>query len=519
MKNSPRAKNAVINVIAGGFGTLIIGILQFVGRIVFIHYLSDDHLGITSLFSNILSVLSVAELGLGTAIGYSLYQPLSEGNEEKIKAIMLFLKRAYFMIGCFILIAGAALIPFLPCLVHTSAQIDHLYLIYVLYLLQSVSSYWFWAYKSVLLQIDQKSYLIKLYQVIINSIVIAVQISLLVIFRNFVLYSVIGLSANVLTNIFTARTVDRKYPYLSEKKSIQSELFDKKTAMKNVLGMSIYRINMSIGNSTDNILISAFINVRLVALYGNYQIVIMGISQTAMQFFDGVTASIGNLFTEDSGEHNIFVFQCVQLLCYWVYTFLGIGILVLINPVIQLCFGSERLLADHILLLQVIYFMINGFQRTSVIYRNACGLFWQGKMRPFFTAILNLVLSIIWVRQFGLSGVILGTIISWLLTTWWYDPFIVYKYVFHKSVLSYFIGYIKATILTIVLAVIVAKLIVLFPFQGVTAFIFKLLIIVVIPNLGYYLIYRKTEEFRYLVKMLKNMIHKTDDFSRAKNRV
>lgn len=511
MENSPRVKNAVINVIAGGLGTLIIGVLQFVGRIVFIRFLSDDYLGISSLFTNILSVLSLAELGLGTAIGYSLYQPLMERDEEKIRAIMSFLKKAYFLIGFFILMAGMILLPFLPYLVNTTTEVANLNLIYILYLLQSVSSYWFWAYKSILLQADQKNYLIKLYQVITNSVVIVIQILILVINHNFLLYSIVGLTANVFTNILAARTVDQKYSYICEKESTRLGQADKKLILKNVLGMSIFRINMTVGNSTDNLLISAFINVRIVALYGNYQIVIMGISQVAMQLFEGVTASVGNLFVDDSNNNNMFVFQCVQLLCYWIYSFLGIGILVLVNPVIQFCFGSERLLTDEIVILQVIYFMMNGFQRTSFIYRNACGLFWQGKMRPLFTAILNLILSVLWVRQYGLMGVILGTIVSWFMTTWWYDPLVVYKYVFHKPILSYFLGYIKATALTVVLAAMVVKISLLIPVQGMVQFLLKILLVLVIPNLGYYFIYRKTDEFKYLVEIVKNMLHKFCD--------
>lgn len=330
-----RVKKAMMNIVVGGAGTLFSGVLLFVSRIIFVQFLSDEYLGVSSLLTNILSILSMAELGIGTAIGFSLYEPLAEGDKERIKSIMHFLRRIYFLIGFVIMAAGTVLLPFLPWLVKGTTDLVDLNLIYMLYVVQSASSYWFWAYKSILLRADQKLYLVNFYQVLINFLVTVVQLVTLAMFRDFLLYSVIGLLSNVLINISVSVTVDREYPFIKDSDFKILRKDEKKHIFKDVFGMALFKVNTTIVNSTDNILISAFIHVKVVALYGNYQTIIYGISQIAMQLFAGVTATIGNLFVEESEEKSEFVFRCIQLLCYWFYSFVGIGIFVLVNPVIQ----------------------------------------------------------------------------------------------------------------------------------------------------------------------------------------
>lgn len=503
-----RTRKAFVNIMAGGLGTLFVGVLQFLGRMVFIRFLSDEYLGISGLFTNILSILSLAELGLGNAICFGLYKPLAEGNREKIKAIMHFFKRAYLIIGFVIMGIGLLILPLLPWLITGTTDLIDIRLIYVLYVLQSAMSYWFWAYKSILLQADQKLYIVKGCHVVANLIVTVLQIASLYVFRDFLVYSVIGLFANIVMNILVACIVDRHYPYIREKDNVPLKKEEKKEILKDVFGMSLFKMNTTVVNSTDSIVISSFIHVRMVALYGNYQTVISGISQVAMQLFAGVTASVGNLFAEGEEKRSEFVFRCLQLLCYWLYGVVGIGMLVLINPIIRSCFGAERVFGMELVLLQIVYFMINGFQRTSFIYRDACGLFWKGKARPVATALLNIIISIVLVRYIGLAGVILGTILSWLLTTWWYDPVMIYRNVFHMSAWRYFANYGKATILTFGLGALTVWLAGIIPFEGVAAFGMRLVLVMCIPNLGYFVVYGRSTEFQYLWEQGKKLLSK-----------
>lgn len=503
-----RFRKAIINTVAGVIGNLLAGMLQFISRIIFVRYLDDEYLGISSLFTNILSFLSLAELGIGTAIGFNLYKPLSDSNTQRIKSIMFLLKKAYNMIGFIIMGVGGGLLPFLPMLIKGNTDLVNINILYIMYLLQSASSYWFWGYKSILLQADQKLYLVKFYQVLCYLIVTTIQLITLAIYRNFMLYSIIGLTSNIITNILISITVDKKYPYINEKDCCLIKREEIQNILKNVFGMSLFKINTTIVNSADNIMISAFIHVRIVALYGNYQIIISGISQVIMQLFSGITASIGNLYVEESIEKSEFMFRCVQLLCYWVYSVVGIGILIFINPVIEFFFGEERLFTNDLVFLQVLYFIINGFQRTCFIYRDACGLFWKGKLRPIATSIINIFISIVLVYQMGLEGIVIGTILSWLLTTWWYDPILIYKLVFKKSPLKYFINYTKAVIVTLCTGAITLYISKVLPLDGSLKYAVQIILILLIPNLGYFVIYNKTMEFCYLKDALKTALIK-----------
>lgn len=493
-----RKKNAIINTLAGGLGTLFVGVLQFVSRFIFIKFLSDEYLGISSLFTNILSILSLAELGIGTAIAYSLYKPLRTGDEDTIRSIMAFFKKAYMIIGLAVLLLGMLMYPFMPFLIKGETDLVDIRIIYALYVLQSAVTYFFWGYKTILLQADQKLYICKGVNVIVTAFITAASLITLAVFKDFILYSVIGLLVGVVTNIICGVIVDRSYPYLKKKdKPLKLSEKERKKIFRDVAGMSLFKFNTTVVNSTDNILISAFINVKTVALYGNYQIIISGISQVIMQFFAGVTAPVGNLEAGENEKGNEFVFRCIQLLCFWVYSFVGTALFFAIDPVIMLFFGKERMLSAWIVFLQILYFVINGFQRTSFIYRDACGLFWKGKLRPVVTALLNLGISILLGYYTGLSGIILGTIISWMLTTFWYDPVMIYRNVFKKSPVSYFLGYLKAAVIfaTGFASCFAARIYI--PHEGVSR-LASILLSVIIPNVLFFVFYRKSEEFKYL---------------------
>lgn len=321
MENGTRVQKGIINMLAGSLGTLIMGVIQFASRIVFIQFLSDEYLGISSLFTNIMSILSLTELGIGNAVAFALYQPLADADREKIKSIMKFLQKTYMLIGIVIVGLGAVLFPFMPWLIAGNTDLVNINLIFLFYVLQSASSYWFFSYKGILLQADQKMYVIKAYTIIATFFVTIIQLVTLALWRDFILYSLIGLFTNVLVNILVACKVDKQYPFIRDKQHIAFSKEEKQNLFKNVLGMSLFKINTTIVNSTDNIVISAFVNLKMVALYGNYQLIISGISQVVMGFFGGITATIGNINVEEDKEKKEFIFRCIQFLCYWLYTF------------------------------------------------------------------------------------------------------------------------------------------------------------------------------------------------------
>lgn len=487
------AKNSLTNVIGQGLQIL----LQFVSRTVFIYVLGKEYLGISSLFTNILTVLSVTELGLGSAIAFSLYKPLADSDEKKIRALMQLYKKAYNIIGFVVLLLGIALIPVLPYLMKDTTDLVNIRLYYILYLMQSVSSYWFFAYKATLLNADQKQYIYNIINYITLIIGSVARIVILLVFKSFLIYTICGILTNIFGNYAVSKRVDKLYPYL-DGPSEQLDKDDKTTLYKNVFSTSLYKVNSVIVSSVDNIVISSFISVVAVGFYGNYNLIVSSVESVLRLLISSIQASVGNMYQTESAEKTEKVFRAVCFICFWIYGWCAICLGVLLNPFIELWVGEEYLFGSTTVMVIVIDFLTKGFQRPSIIYKDACGLFWQGKFRPLITACINLFLSVLLAPKYGIAGIVLATIVSRFLTIWWFEPMLVYKHAFKKSVVGYFYRYFVGLGVTIIIYLITDRLCSIFTGLGIVGFSIELVICSIIPNMLAFAIFRKTEEFAFV---------------------
>ena len=501
-----RTINSFKNILTGIFGHLFRIILEFGSRTVFIYVLGVEYLGVSGLFTNILSLLNLSELGIGTAIVYSLYKPLSENNVKIIQATMNLLKRAHFYIGCVIALAGSLLIPFLPKIIKSSIDLVNLNLIYLLYLFQSVSSYWFFAYKRSILEADQKKYIINLINYAVTTVTVVTQMVLLLVFRSFLLYVLVGVISNITKNIVLSKKVDNLYPVLLEENQERLPKKEKTLIYKNLVGLSMYKISGTVLNSTDNIIISSFINIAAVGLYSNYLMITNAIVTMMNLFFSSFTASIGNLNVTETNNKKEFIFRCLNFLNFWLYGFSAICLWVLFNPFISLWVGKEYVFEDYIVALIIMNFLTQGLQNAVILYKDACGLFWQGRYRPIMSASLNIIISIVLVRPLGIVGVLLGTILSRFLTTWWFDPWMVHRYVFNKPVGHYYFRYFRSLVIIILTGLLVDAICLLFSGSTWGNLIVKLIVCMIIPNTIFLLLFRKSEEFKYIMSALKSLV-------------
>lgn len=501
-----RTLNSFKNIITGVGGQLLTFLLQFISRTVFIRTLGSEYLGISGLFTNVITILSISELGIGTAIVYSLYKPLADGNKEKIQATMNFFKKAYFFVGCAVAVLGLILTPFLPYIMKGTTDLVNVNLIFFLYLLQSVSSYWFFAYKSLLLQADQKNYISNFIQYIVLTITICTQIVLLFLFKSFLLYLITGIASNIIFNFLVAKKVDKLYPYIKEKNDKVLPREEKKAIYKNTIALSMYKVGSTVLTATDNIVISSFISVISVGLYSNYLIITNAVRTVVRLIFSSFTASIGNLYATETKEKSEFIFRCINFLNFWIYGFCAICLWILLNPFIYLWVGTDYLFDNYVVFFIVLNFLTAGLQDAVIEYRSACGLFWHGKFRPLFSALLNVVISILLVGPLGIAGVLLGTIISRFLTTWWYDPWIVHKYAFGISPVKYFLRYFRSLIIILITGALVQLASIPFSENTWLNFFIKLLICIVVPNFLFFALYRKSKEFKYITRALKPLL-------------
>lgn len=507
-----RSTNSIKNSIYAVCGQLFVTIFGFVNRTIFINILGASYLGINGLFSNILSMLSLAELGVGGAIIYSMYKPLAEKDENRIKGLMNFYASAYHIIGCVVAVLGIILVPFLNYLIKGKTNVPHLTIIYLMFLGNSVVTYFF-AYKTSIIIADQKSYINTINQIKFAFIQNIVQMILLITTRNYFLYLGVQIVCSFMTNVSISMKCNKIYPFLKVGKKEHLSKQDKKDLFKNIRAMMAHKVGDVIVNGTDNFLISTFVGVYFVGLYSNYIMVISIVNTFIGQAFTAVTSSVGNLNAEEGNQKSYSIYKNIFFINFWIYGFCSISLWILINPFITMWIGSKFNMSKDIVLMLVVNFFINGMRKTTLMFRDTLGLFWNDRFKPWFESVINLVASIILVKKFGIVGVIIGTCISTMATCFWVEPYVLYKHGFKKTLKEYFVKYIIYTMVTIIAALITQLACSIFNNYNFISIIERGIFCLIIPNTIFAMLFFKTEEFKYLLRLLNKI---KDKFSKNK---
>ena len=440
-----RTVSSIKNLIFAFGGQFLGIIISFIARIIFLQVLNSEYLGINGLFTNILTILSLAELGIGTAMNFSLYKPLAEQNKEKIKSLMYLYKKAYIIIGIIILVVGIAISPLLPFFINEMPDIpENIYFIYILFVINTGISYFF-SYKRALIVSDQKRYIATIYRYGFYFLLNVAQIICLLITRNYILFLVLQIIFTLLENIFVSIKANKMYPYLKEKNIDKLLKEETKEIKKNVFAMFFHKVGEIVVKSTDNIIISKFVSLSAVGLYSNYYLITNALNMIIGQVFTSIVASIGNLGATENKEKLKNIFNKVFFLNFWIFGFSAICLYILFNDFISLWLGAEYLLPESVMLVIVVSFCIEGMRKSVLDFRDALGIFWYDRYKPIFEVIINLIASIILVQKIGLAGVFVGTIISTLTTSFWVEPYVLYKYGFKMKLRDYFKQYLKYT--------------------------------------------------------------------------
>ena len=491
-----RTKNTVRNVRTGAIVQVIKLLLAFVVRTFFIRLLNKDYLGVEGLFTNILTILSFAELGIGNAIIFNMYKPIAENDEEKIKSLMKLYKKAYNIIGVAILVIGAAITPFLGFIIKEKPNIsENLSLIYILYLINTSVSYFFSYKKSIIIAHQKQSVINNITSVfyVLKSIC---EILFLYLTRNFIVYLVLQIVFTIITNVVFSIRANKMYPYLKDTKVKSLEKSVSKRIFSNVRAIVVYKFGGVILGATDNIIISSMINVGTVGLVSNYNMIITGVqSVLTLSVVHGVEASVGNLNAIASKEKKEKIFYELNFIDYIIYSFCALAFVVLLNPFIKLWLGMDFVLHQSIPIALAVSFYVSGIRNPAYIYRTTNGLFEKGKLAPYLCAIINIVTSIILCKFLGVLGVFIGTSIAQLCSLTWIDPLLIHKHVFNNSAKKYFKKYFIYFLVFVINIVILQLLSNLIEDTGVVSFIIKLLMVAVIPNVINIIIFRKSEEY------------------------
>lgn len=501
MKEESRTKNSIINISTGAIVQIVNKLMAFAVRTVFIKMLNSEYLGVNGLFTNILSVLSFAELGIGTAIIFNMYKPVAENDTSKIKSLMYLYKKSYNIIGVVIFLLGLCVIPFMDFIVTDTPNIkENLTLIYILFLANTSLSYFF-TYKKSIISAHQKEVIINKIDTIFYFIKSIVEIIFLVLFRNYIIYLVIGILATLTENIVLAIKANKMYPYLKDKDVKKLDKSEKKGIIQNVKSLVVYKFGGVVMEGTDNILISSMINVVTVGYCSNYTLIINAVRTIFTSALNGLTASVGNLNAVGSKDRKEEIFYLITFANYLLYSFCAVAFIVLLNPFIKMWLGSEYVLEIGVSIALAASTFVNGLRMPAYTYRVTMGLFSKGKSAPYIGAISNIIFSIILCNWIGVAGIFVGTCLAQLVSYSWIDPYLIHKYEFKTNVNKYF----KKLIVYILIFAIDAAItmfICSFTADGILGFILKCIVVLIVPNLINLALLHKTEEFKDLKERL-----------------
>jgi len=443
-KQHSRTRNTIYNFTTSIGGQLVTTAMQFVVRTVFINTLGKSYLGIGGLFSNILSMLSLTEFGVGTAILFKLYDPIARHDHHRVAVLMKFYKTVYRGIGLVIALLGAAVIPLLPYLIKDFGKLQGLGLnaglIFGIYLLKTVSSYLFFAYKSAIIKADQKQYLINLVSYLFTIGGAVAQILCLVLYPKFEIYVMISVLEVIVQNVVVAIMANRMYPFINEQTEDQLEKKEILEIFKDCGALFLYKLNTVVLKATDNIVISSFIGLEMVGMYSNYHVLYTTIHTMFSRIFNAVGHSLGNLHTTHDLKHEYEVFEIVNLVTAILGGTAFVGLFCVSDELVTQWVGKEWVIAPPFSLLIGLEVYTLASRVALARYRTTMGLFQQAKWRPVAGMLINLIVSVLLVNVWGICGVLVGTLAAEWLVFMWFDPLIIHKYGFqnYKNVSSYY---------------------------------------------------------------------------------
>ncbi|WP_144555426.1 lipopolysaccharide biosynthesis protein [Bacillus sp. X1(2014)] len=430
-----RTSKSMRNITFGVLNQVIIMILGFVSRVIFLKFLNENYLGVNSLFTEILSILSLADLGMSTVMVYSFFEPLAKHDENKIRSLLTFYKKIYNVIAAVVAGIGIALLPFLHLIVNLESDIKFLYGYYLLFLLKTVLSYLF-VYKVSILNADQNNYIVSRIASSVKIGTTIAQIIVLYITKSYLLYLILDVASTWVNNVWCAKKADKLYPFIKVKSDLSEK--EKKSIVDNIKSGFLYKFSSVLLNSTDNTIISMLLGTVVVGYFSNYGLVISRLSVFINTIFASLNGSIGNLIATEQQDKRYEIFSILQVFSFFLSSVSGICVYMMMNDFVFLWIGEKYILNKDVLIACMLNFYLSVVLQPLWSYRDATGLYRKTKYVMLCTAIINIVLSILLGSYIGLSGVIFASVISRLITYFWYEPILLFKNYFGISSARYF---------------------------------------------------------------------------------
>lgn len=504
MNGRTRTQNSIRNITVSLAMQCVSTLIAFVGRTFFVKILGREYLGVSGLFSNILSVLALAEMGVGSAIVFSLYKPLAERDEGRIRALMALYKRAYTAIGAFVLIAGCSLAPFIGFFVKEVPNIPHFRLIYVLFAVNNAAVY-FASYKAALINADQNQYITASLRQFLSLVMNAVQIAVLYAAHSYILYLAVMIVFTVLQNLALCAVADRLYPFLKKKNPPPLPSDERSVIVRNVRAMLMHKVGGVAVDCTDNILISKLVGVAAVGLYSNYYLVVRTLRTLTDTLFTSLVSSVGNLGATQ-GKDKIFEnFRAVNLAVSYVSALCFVCLFNLFSRFISLWLGGDYLLSGALTFVICLNFYLTSMRTGLLVFRSALGLFYCDRFKAVFEAVVNLVVSVVLGKMYGVFGILTGTAVSTVCVCLVFEPCVVIGHALGESVPKYYLVYFLNFALTLAIAYLVRFVLSDLHIGGVFGFFVSAAVSLAVPSAVFWVIFRNTGEFKIFKLIFKNI--------------
>ena len=470
-------------------------------RILLVRVVSPELVGLNGLFFTILGGLMLSSMGLDTAMAFSLFRPVAQEDTAKQRALLNLYRRIYLCFSAAIGLIGLCVYAFLPTFVHGEIDRGTITLIYFLFLLNTILSYQ-WASRSMLFFARQKNYVNDLFSSAFWSIQYLTQCLVLVFTKSFVLFLVVELACTALRNISVSLYAGKKYPFLKDSAAEVISKEEKKTIVRNIRAMLLHKSGRVIIDNTDNMLLSAMFGLASVASYSNYALISGSVNQLFTRMINGISASVGNIGATESKEQTASVFDLALFVTCWVFGFGAICLFLLLGPFVHISFGRQYLLPQALTFVLCLNFYLNGVRRASLVFRDSLGLFWKDRYKTIAEGVVNLVFSILLAKKLGITGILLGTTLSYVTVSLWVEPLVLYREYFKSPVMGYFkklFGYSLAIAAAGAAAWAACRLV---PGDTFWSLLGKGVLCAVVPNALLLLVLRNRTEFRALKKIL-----------------
>lgn len=492
-----RQKNAMLASVFAILEQVISVGSVFVYRTFFLSVLTKEYLGIEGLFTNILQLFSLAELGIGTTILYRMYKPFAEKDVDSISAHVRFYKNVYHGIALITATIGLLLFPFIESIVDASDVPSdvNLKLVYALFVLQSVASYLF-VYKQSIIQANQRSYLVSSFTTALTVVNVIIKIVVLMVTRKYELVLVVSIVTTILINWAFSLWITHEYKEIFKNQTKLSKEAQK-DIIKDTTGLMCHRVGFIVLTSTDNIVLSKMVSLAAVGIYTNYATITAGISMLLTKMLNSFTPTIGNFIVNYEKEAIEDLYKKLIFVNFWFTSFCTVCLYVLLNPFIEIWLRDTSYLLDVFTVMVICaQFYIKSSQTMNEAFINAAGLFTRDRIRPLIESGLNLVISIVLAKEIGIAGVFIGTCVSSLVTCFWRQPYLLYKHVF-KSRPTYLV---VNQLIWVVLTIIVcwgAQLVCENLPITIVGFILRLLICGIGINVLYLVLWHRSVAYKY----------------------